>query len=406
MKRVLIETQSNKIFRGLESEQDYDQRGGLCQVGEGDIIVVTNPIDPDFLDYWKNLGFSLPEIIVAGPFDEKLTLSQLIISKRDVIEKIYSAISDSASRLEFFWIEESERDLTKVLNIAPYCDFDVSINLACKHAFKGVCEILKLKTAPWAGAASSGELVEVTKNFFDANQGVLIKASNGTGGTSLGCIRKVMTHENLVSDIEFIDTMLTPLVAEKMLNIMAEVSIHWEINDKGEVAIIDIFDQLASNFSYIGTAYPSILASDLKERIRLDLVNKFVPYLLKLNAKGYFCCDILIDYNGDIFWTDFNPRKGAIIYVYDMAKRLAKVHFAESQKYYLWHEHFAINKGLCFRDVYNILSDILVPSSDHPFVVVTNPGIIRHGGLNFTGFSLTSREEAREIMQEAQARFV
>jgi hypothetical protein len=84
MKRVLIETQSNKIFRGLESEQDYDQRGGLCQVGEGDIIIVTNSIDPNFLNYWKSLGFSLPEIIVAGPFDKNLTLSQLIISKEKV----------------------------------------------------------------------------------------------------------------------------------------------------------------------------------------------------------------------------------------------------------------------------------------------------------------------------------
>jgi hypothetical protein len=132
MKRVLIETQSNKIFRGLESEQDYDQRGGLCQVGEGDIIIVTNPFDSDFLNYWRSLGFSLPEIIVAGPFDKNLTLSQLIISKEEVIEKIHSAIGDSDSRLEFFWIEKSESDLTKVLNITPYCNFDVSINLACK----------------------------------------------------------------------------------------------------------------------------------------------------------------------------------------------------------------------------------------------------------------------------------
>jgi hypothetical protein len=404
MKRVLIETQSNKIFRGLESEQDYDQRGGLCQVGEGDIIIVTNPFDSDFLNYWRSLGFSLPEIIVAGPFDKNLTLSQLIISKEKVVEKIHSTIGDSDSRLEFFWIEESERDVARMLGIKPYCNFDVSLNLACKHAFKKLCEMLGLKTAPWVGASSSGELVEVTKNFFDANQGVLIKASNGTGGTSLGCIRKIMTHDDLVKNIELVSSMLTPLVAEKMLDIMAEVSIHWEINDNGEVTIIDIFDQLACDFSYVGTAYPSILDSNFKDKITFDLVNKFAPYLLKLNAKGYFCCDILIDYNGDVFWTDFNPRKGAIIYVYDMAKRLAKVHFSESQKYYFWHEHFAINKGLCFRDIYNILSDILLPSGEQSFVVVTNPGVIRHGSLNLTGFSLASREEARIIMQKAQGR--
>lgn len=323
-----------------------------------------------------------------------------------MIEKIHSAIGDSDSRLEFFWIEKSESDLTKVLNITPYCNFDVSINLACKYAFKKLCEILGLNTATWVGAFSSSELIEVTKSFFDSNQGVLIKASNGTGGTSLGCIRKVMTHENLVTDIEIVNSMLTPLVAEKMLDIMAEVSIHWEINDNGEVSIIDIFDQLACNFSYIGTAYPSALASDFKEKIRYDLINKLVPYLLKLNAKGYFCCDILIDFKGDIFWTDFNPRKGAIIYIYDMAKRLAKMHFSESQKYYFWHEHFSVKDGLCFKDVYNVLGDVLLPSSNQPFVVITNPGVIRHGCLNLTGFSLISRDEARVIMREAKGRFI
>ncbi|MEY3784414.1 MAG: hypothetical protein RLZZ230_736 [Candidatus Parcubacteria bacterium] len=209
-KRVLIETQSNKLFQGCEAEQDYDQRGGLCQVGEGHVVVVTNPIDTDYLTYWQGLGFTLPKIIVAGPFDKKCTLANLIVSKESVLREIKEAVGDSDARLEFFWIEESERNLAAVLKVSPYCNFDVSINLACKYVFKKTCESLGLNTAPWVGAHSAKELVQVTQSFFSPGNNVLIKASNGTGGISLGGIRNVATHDELIANLPFIDLMITP----------------------------------------------------------------------------------------------------------------------------------------------------------------------------------------------------
>lgn len=405
IRRVLIETQSNKLFRGIEAEQDYDQRGGLCQVGEGHVIVVTNPIDQDYLVYWENLGFTLPKIIHAGPFNESHTLSELIINNEEVQEEIKRAIGDDEARLEFFWVEESERKLAETLKIPPYCDFDVATELACKHRFKEMCEELDLNTAPWVGAPSAQELIETSRGFFSIGNDVLVKSSSGTGGISLGSIRRVQTHDDLVNDLQHIERLSFPLIAEKMVDKTGEVSVHWEMHADGSTTIIGFFDQLARNFSYFGTAYPTIIATEIRDKIEDDLMCKFIPYLQQQGAKGFFCCDLLIDKSGAIYWTDFNPRKGAIVYVHDFAKRIAELHFAGSPDYYFWHEHTSLAEGVSFTDVRQELADILIPSNEEPFVVITNPGIISHGSLDITGFSLSSREDARKVIKLAKGRF-
>ena len=74
MKRIIIDSQSSRLFVGVEVEQNYDQRGGLCEVGEGHLIITINPIDQSYLNYWSDtLGFTLPTFLVAGPFDPKYT---------------------------------------------------------------------------------------------------------------------------------------------------------------------------------------------------------------------------------------------------------------------------------------------------------------------------------------------
>ena len=188
MKRILIETQSNPMFLGDASEQSYDQRGGLCQVGEGHVIVVTNPFDPLYLQYWEGLGFTLPEIIHAGPFDPGKSLSELIVQKSAVQQKIITAVNGSDARLEFFWVEETEEVLARKLRIPPHCNIVLSKDLAHKHVFKGVCRDIDLPTAQWVFAESSETLLTVisqARENFDTSA-CLVKSSLGTGGVGCG----------------------------------------------------------------------------------------------------------------------------------------------------------------------------------------------------------------------------
>jgi len=400
IKRVFIDTQSNELFRGFEGEQNYDQRA-LCQAGRGDVLVITNPIDPEYLAYWSGLGFDLPTIIHAGPFEPSQTLSDHVCDKKVVMDKILEAIGDSDARLEFFWVSERERRLADFLQVPPYCNFDVSIGLASKVSFKHLCEEIGLQTAPWIGVDSVEEIPYRWQGRFPSCDPVLIKASNGTGGKSLGTICRLESFLDLQDRQSELGKLSAPLVVEKILDVSSEVSIHWEMTMGGEMIIHGIFDQLTNDFSYAGTAFPTVLSPELQVVIRESLANVLMPYLQQAEASGFFCCDLLIDRSGVVHWTDFNPRKGAIVYIHDCMRRLTQIHFP-GRDVYCWHEHSCLKAGSAFDDVRQCLGRSLAVSEETPFVVITNPGIIAHGGLDITGVSLQSRGLAKEAVELAK----
>ena len=394
MIRIIVDTQSNQLFRGIEMEQEYDQRGGLCQVGAGHIVVTTNPIDQEYLEYWQELGFSLPTLLVAGPFDPRYTLSELIISKPALQKEILSLVKGRPARLEFFYIEESEKKLAEVLGIPPYCNFKVSIPLSRKVAFKQVCQQISLPTPSWKICHTKKALLEKGRSFLDKGKRVLIKTNTGTGGLACGGMEKAESIRELEETVSSIDLEKGPFVIEELIEEkMADVAIHWEITPDRHLHIIGLFNQFSTNFSYQGSSFPVQIPFPLQELIKKQLKEKLFPYLLERKALGYFCCDIVIDKEGNPYWVDFNPRKGAILYVYDMTRRLSNIRFG-GKKVYFWHEHCKFpgkeKNKTSFRFIKTLLSDFLTPHP--PFVVITNPGIIRFGYVDITDISLNSIE--------------
>lgn len=399
--RIIIETQSHEFFCGEESEQDYDQRGGLCQVGAGDVVVTTNPIDTDYLAYWERLGFSLPTIVCAGPFDPQCTITELITQKDEVQKSIRGTLNGAPARIEPFWIADSDVCLPEVLGVPMYCNPDVSMKLACKYNFKLLCEEIGLPTAPWIGASSVQDLIDKYCSSSFQDSPILVKSTNGIGGMNLGGICIFESSEDLKHQRTKLDAMLTPLIAEAKIDVAAEVGVHWEINEEGEVNVIGIFDQLAENFSYIGTAFPTRISQNVKDKIYQNLTDMLLPELLRKKALGFFCCDVLIDSQENIYWTDFNPRKGAILYTFDMVERLSKI--ISLKKYYVWHQHVALPEDMrTFKKVENCLRNFLQPSLVSDFVVLTSPGLISHGSMDVTGISTRSHESAHQVVRQVK----
>ncbi len=339
--RVIVETQSNPLFRGQHSEQSFDQRGGLCQVGHGNVVVTTDEIDCQYLEYWQQLGFTLPTLIQAGSFDPALTLSELIVAKPAVQQDIKLAVNGSPARIELFWVAECDIQLSEVLNIPLYCNPAVSIEYACKYRFKQFCNAVGLRTAPWIGGVSIEEVVESYRRSDLAHGPALIKAANSTGGLNLGTIVWIDSATDLANNLDKLANLVTPLVVEQAVDVWSEVTVHWEIHDDGVFTIIGIFDQLAKNHSYAGAGLPTTLPLRLQQSILHDLQTRFIPALQEINAKGFFCCDILILQDETVLWTDFNPRKGAILYVYDMVRRLGVAQgWQYEQMPYVWQPSF------------------------------------------------------------------
>ncbi|NQU77255.1 hypothetical protein HQ544_01005 [Candidatus Falkowbacteria bacterium] len=401
MIRIIVDSQSNRLFRGVELEQNYDQRGGLCQVGEGDIVITTNPINPGYLDYWQGLGFSIPRLFTVGPFDPRYTLSELILRNEAVLGEISALTRSDLARLEFFCIGDAERRLALETGIQPYCNFEVSIPLSHKLAFKELCRDIGLPTAPWVVCKGVSDLSGEVMTFLGQGLEVLVKVDDGTGGVSCGGMVKVGDSADLTAAVPVVRGFGERFLVEELIHKVAEVSIHWEIDNRGNIRIIDLFNQLSRNFSYAGTSSPADLSCQIRDLIVSQLTETLGPFLVQNEALGFFCCDIIIDSSGGIHWVDFNPRKGAIIYIHDMAQRLSGIHFGGTSKYF-WHEHCRFSEGGSFEYVRSKLSGLLTPSESNPFVVVTNPGVIQFGYLDITGISHKSKEEARDALGRAR----
>lgn len=405
MIRVVVDTQSNRLFRGSRMEQNYDQRGGLCQVGDGNIVITTNPIDPNYLDYWCELGFTLPNLMVAGPYDSRYTLSDLIVLNGSVQDELESILDGRDARLEFFCIEETERLLTKVLGIKPYCSFDVSIALSRKYAFKLLCEEIGLPTPLW-DRCEKDDFQKKAKHFLAQYGSFLVKSNDGTGGVvcrGMGKVENLQDIEDLISSLDMLGNCL---VLEKIVQGKRyEASLHWEIDESSELRVIGIFGQLSDNFGYSGSYSPIALEAETHRLIINQLIDILSPALMKRGALGFFCCDLIIDDDNNVFWIDLNPRKGAIIYTYSMVERLSNIHFGGSNLIF-FHQHCPIGStGCSFEEVRSKVSDLLVPSRE-PFVVITNPGVIEFGYVDITGISLYSVEEARSIFEIAKSRLL
>jgi hypothetical protein len=69
-------------------------------------------------------------------------------------------------------------------------------------------------------------------------------------------------------------------------------------------------------------------------------------------------------------------------------------------------EHVKISgkrRSPAFKNLFDTLKDLLDPGT-HPFVVVTNPGVLPFGRIDLTGISVQSRQAARGVLEEAKDR--
>lgn len=408
MQRILIESRSNRLFRGIEIDQNYDQRGGLCQIEQGHLAVTTNPVDAKYLEYWKTLGFTLPEFLTAGPFDPRYTLSELIMQKPAVAEAIRRYAQNAPSRLEFSYIEPSEAALAEFLNIPAYCNFDFSLRLSRKLAFKQVCEQLHLPTLPWHSEPTPAALLAAGRQLLSDGQPFVFKANDGTGGIPSGSLLKISTVAELDAAEPIVShAPITFFIEHLLSDVAAEIALHWEMNADGKLLWMECFEQLHKAFAYSGVAYPTTLAPAIRQEIETQFTERFYPYLVQHGGQGFFCCDLLVDQQGVVYWTDFNPRKGGILYIWEVIRRLARQYLSAGM-YTFWHEHEhplppSFQNGLTFSDIRSRLADLLDPSHP-PFVLITNPGILQFGYIDLSGVSTTTLEDSRKIFEEAKQR--
>ncbi|MDP1709902.1 MAG: hypothetical protein Q8L21_03380, partial [Candidatus Komeilibacteria bacterium] len=351
--------------------------------------------------------FTLPRLFTAGPFDPKCTLSQLVLRNPGLQQQIRACLNGSPGRLEFFCVEESERRVAEALGIPAYCNFDVAIPLSRKPAFKRFFDQIGLRTPRWLSCRGAGDLAGYGEALL-ASGPFLIKAQDGTGGIACGGMARIQTAAGLASFIHQQPNFGDEFMIETIVDSAAEVSIHWEMLGGDQARLINIFEQLTRNFGYAGAVWPPQgVSRATREQICSEAETILWPALRDLGALGFFCCDIIVDKSGVPWWVDFNPRKGAILYVHDLVQRLSQQHAGASQGYFR-HEHFPLPERAqtwSFAEVRQVLSDLLIPGQP-AFAVISNPGVIPYGYCDVTGISWASAKAAEERFQGAKHRLL
>ena len=410
MRRIIIDSQSNRLLCGSALEQQYDQRGGLCQVGAGHLVLTRRAVDEAYLRYWRGLGFSLPELVAVGEAGGAATLSDAVLASPGAQAAVARAAQGGDARLEFFCIEEPELRLARELGVPAYCSFDISLPLAGKIAFKQLCGELGLPTVPWVNGATGEAFLDKGRRMLAEGGEVLVKADRGMGGVGCGGMARVATDAELERAVARLVALDMPLFLERVVHPLGkEFSVHWEMGFDGGLERVVFFDTLAENSSYKGAAFPMQGGDVQVAEARGTLERVLAPWLAAHGARGFYCCDIVVDGDGRLYWNDFNPRKGASIYVHDMVERLSRHRFG-GRPLAFWHEGLHLDGaggmgGLGVADVLAALGDLAVPGGDS-LVVLTNPGVVPFGRVDLTGVSAHSREAAREAFHQARARLL
>lgn len=394
VRRVIIDSQSNPHFLGLESEQDFDQRAALSQGKSGDVVITTNPIDPGYVKYWKHLGFSIPTLLTAGPFEENQILSELILNKNEVKSSLLKAVNGYDVRLEFFTPSVKEQRLAEDLKMPSYINFEFANEFQRKSNFKDLCKQAGISALPYVDKTHGGvEWEDVVLMLGESQNGYIAKHVYGTGGAGLGTIVPIK------SKAEY-DALKDEYIIEKLIPVAMEISMHWEIDFNGNIKFLNCFEQLAENVSYVGTIFPTKIPNDLLDSIFVEY-KMLTECIVKRGGLGFMCCDILVCNDGHFYWSDLNPRKGAILFIYDAVNRYLKNKEMEGKSHFVRHQHTSQAKVSSFAELQVLLGKRLVPKKSG-FVLVTNPGIIRHGSVDLTAISFLSHEHAFNMLDEAR----
>jgi len=375
--RIILDSQSLPSFIGVKAEQDFDQRAGLCQGGPGDIVVTTDPYEPMYLRYWQNLGYELPTLLTAGPFDPKMALSDLVRTKSDVQQSIRRVLNCNP-RLEFFHPSNREISLTNELGIPAYMNFDFAQEFQQKNKFKELFVNARIPTLPFIDLVNYSGITwdEVVAELGPSELGYIAKKVFGSGGKSLGMISQV----NCKQDFDNLD-LTEGYIIEPKVQIKKEIAVHWEVTSDGSVNFIGYFGQLGEDLSYIGTKFPIVIRKSLRQKLDNGF-KKLTSEIATLGGLGFMCCDVLVDQEDNIYWSDLNPRKGAILFIFDAIRRLKKTRHLG--KVHILHKHFSRTRFSSFEEVQQVLGDLLDPNNDNGFVLITNPGAIQYGYLDVT----------------------
>lgn len=273
-----------------------------------DVVILREPSDPAYLDYLRELGFTLPTIITVSPSNKTRTISQAILDDEAFCHRLRILVETSPEPLLLLpfgktRLEEQLAEATGLRTLgpsAPVCEYVNS-----KVYSRRVTQAAGLQSIPGFECESFAQLDEALSEVsagIGRGKRYLLKESMGVSGKGLFLI----AHEGQVAQVrKLLQRKARPdspvaFVIEQFLDKSKDINYQLVISDTGDVQLLSIKEAVTDNGVHVGHRFPPEL-SDAQMACYEEATQAIGRQLFADGFTGIAGIDSLIDTDGIVY---------------------------------------------------------------------------------------------------------
>lgn len=390
-RKIIIHNLTLKGIEIVPGILDFDQRG-IVYAGKYDVVITKTPIEKQYLNYIKNVGWDLSYCTFLNPATTTKYKYNSVFYDKDLNEKLvkledYYLDTYHATKEEELFAKRIKKNINQHIGLSKL--------YGTKSGFKNVAKKLKLPVAKGFGSIHSVyKLRQKIEELFKRHiLEVVVKMDEGISGAGITKIKasdyqrlseaakKKLLKASFLA-LKQIQKTSGAVVEEWLDNIVASPSVQIQVDDTGGWRIVSMHDQIleGSEKWYVGCRFPqTTLRGELLKRIIKD-EEKFTSYLISKGFFGFFGLDMVITKTADLFWVEANMRKPGTFYPRIIAEKLNN---DSLQRVSYIARDFTIKKltGIKFSELHDKLKEFLyIRNKKQTGIFLYNTGALREVG--------------------------
>lgn len=310
----------------------------LCLASSDDVIVLRTAPDPDYLDYLRSLGLSIPSILVVPASDPRASISSALLESPAAMASLTAmARSEFPTFLQPFGCTALEEELSRETGLPllwPSAALCAQLN--SKIFGRRLSRDLGLRTVPGYECETLEDVrSSYTRLSRSASGPVVLKEAMGFSGKGLQVIANQHRFEQLMRLMErrvesFPEV---ALVLEQWLDRSLDVNYQILITPGGDVTVMSIKESITANGVHAGHRQPPPLTAEQRQSL-MDAGTAIGQRLSGLGFFGIVGIDAIVDSAGVIYpLLELNARLNMSTYELALDRFVGCDQFADYTSY-------------------------------------------------------------------------
>ncbi len=397
---------------------------------ESDVIFITpKPIQPDFLEYYKEL-VNVKKLEILVPTTHTGLLSEDVSRDKVLFEKLVAAANgvkkltllSYSTSFQFLDLVEKlrQRGIAVYTPEAPEEQDGWTVNFFGSKS--GIRQLAQQSVAEEPDFMMAEGLICV--NIIDAakiaarkylkEDGVVLKTNKGHSGAGVLIFREGELpseyHEceaailKALQKDEYWDRF--PIVIESLVNVSTAVgggfpNVEFKIRKSGEIEFLYFCGlRVTKNGVFQGVEMHEDVLNDRIEARVVDMGFFIGEQYAAAGYRGYYDVDLIAAKNGEIYVSESNTRRTGGTYAYKIATKLIGKDFM-SDSYVLSDNNYKLHDGIkpTFKQVLDVLKTVLFNKKTKEGVVIVSANLLAQSGLGYIVFG-KSKKRSLEIEEK------